>query len=458
MINQEIKKFDVICIGGGSGGIASGVMAARHGQKVAIIEKHELGGTCVNRGCVPKKAMWYAANLAHQLQHDYKGYGFNVKDNGFDWKTIVEKRDLYISNIHKFYDKLLEGQKVTHIDAWGKFIDDKTIETDDGQRLTADHIIIAPGAYPTVPKNIPGAIYGITSDDFFDHLPEQPKKAVVVGAGYIAVELAGVLHSLGTKTTLLVRKEKVLRQFDDMLSDTLMECMAQFGQDVRPHTQITLVDKLANGLLNITLTDGKILKNVDCLIWAIGREPNTHNLGLENTDIHITEKGYIPSDEYQVTNVKGVYSIGDVTGNAQLTPVAIAAGRRLARRLFNGEAGLKANYKNIATVVFSHPAIGTIGLSEKEAIEAYGKDNIKTYNSTFTPLYAAISGFRVPTAVKLIVEGDNEKIVGCHVIGLNADEMMQGFAVAINMGATKKDFDDTVAIHPTSGEELVTLT
>ncbi len=457
-MNQDIQKFDVICIGGGSGGIASGVMAAKLGKKVAIIEKHELGGTCVNRGCVPKKAMWHAANLAHQLQHDYKGYGFDIKDNGFNWSAIVEKRDQYIANIHKFYDKLLDGQKVTHIDAWGKFKDNKTIETDDGQTLTADHIIIAPGAYPSIPKDIPGASYGITSDEFFDHLPTQPKKAVVVGAGYIAVELAGVLHSLGTETTLLVRKEKVLRQFDDMLSDTLMECMEQFKQDVRVNTQITKVQKHQNNLMDITLTNGHLIKDVDCLIWAIGRNPNTHNLGIENTEIQVSDKGYIPSDEFQETNIPGVYSIGDVTGQAQLTPVAIAAGRRLARRLFNNEKDLKANYKNIATVVFSHPAIGTIGLSEKEAIQQFGVGDIKTYNSKFTPLYSAISGFRTPTSIKLIVQGVNEKIVGCHIIGLNADEMMQGFAVAINMGATKKDFDDTVAIHPTSAEELVTLT
>jgi glutathione reductase (NADPH) len=452
---KNIKTYDLICIGGGSGGIAAGVMAAKLGKKVAIIEKHELGGTCVNRGCVPKKAMWYAANLAHQLQHDYAGYGFNISNHQFSWETLVQKRDAYITNIHKYYNKLLSSHNIDHINAWGTFQENKIISLDNGESITANDIIISPGASPSIP-NIPGSEFGITSDDFFDSLPRQPNKVVIVGAGYIAVELAGVLHSLGSATTLLVRKEKVLRQFDDMLSDTLMECMSENKQDVRTYTQITKVTKDSNGLLNITLQDNTKIIDIDCLIWAIGRTPNTYNLGLKNTDIN-TENGFIPSNEYQETNIKNVYSIGDVTGNAQLTPVAIAAGRRLARRLYNNETKLKANYKNIATVVFSHPPIATIGLSENEAINKHTKSEIKVYNSKFTPLYSAISGFRTPTSIKLIVQGDDELIIGCHIIGLSADEMIQGFAVAINMGATKNDFDNTVAIHPTSAEELVTL-
>ena len=450
------KKFDLICIGAGSGGIAAGVMAAKLGKKVAIIEKNELGGTCVNRGCVPKKAMWYAANLAHQLQHDYKGYGFDIKDHTFSWKTIVDKRNNYITNIHKYYDKLLKNNNILHINAWGSFKSDKVISLDNGENITADTIIISPGAYPVIP-NIPGSEYGITSDEFFDDLPNQPKKAVVVGAGYIAVELTGVLHSLGTETSLLIRKKKFLRNFDDSLSDTLMECMLKDKVDIRVETQIKSVIKKPNGLLDIELNNNQKINNVDCLIWAVGRNPNTNNLGIENTTL-ITKNGFVPSNEYQETNIKNIYSIGDVTGNAQLTPVAIAAGRRLARRLYNNETGLKANYLNIATVVFSHPPIATIGLSENEAIKLYTKENIRIYKSNFTPLYSAISGYRTPTSIKLIVQGTNEKIIGCHIIGLNADEMIQGFAVAINMGATKSDFDNTIAIHPTSAEELVTLT
>ncbi len=447
--------FDVISLGGGSGGVASAVQSAKFGKKVAIIEKLQLGGTCVNRGCVPKKAMFYGAMIAEQLKHDVAGYGFDVDIKGFDWATLKKKRATYIGNIHGFYDRLLEKWNITHFNNWGKFTDNKTIVLDDGTTLTADNIFIAPGAYPIVPQKIEGAELGITSDEFFE-LEDTPKKAVIVGGGYIGVEIAGLLNTHDTDTTIIVRREKPLIEFDDTISDTLVECMKMTNMNVMNHTNITKVEKSGNNL-KITTDTGKILEDVDTLIWATGRAPNTHNIGIENTDINITEKGIIPANEYSETNVEGVYSIGDASGVAQLTPVAIKTGRYLARRLFNGETGLKANLKNVPTVIFSHPAIGTDGLSEKEARKEFGDDNVKVYNSRFTNLYCAISGHRMPTVMKLVVTGDNEKIVGCHMIGLNVDEMLQGFAVAINMGATKKDFDDTIAIHPTASEELVTM-
>ena len=449
------NHFDVISLGGGSGGIASAVQAAKFGKKVAIIEKRELGGTCVNRGCVPKKAMWYGANLAEVLKHDVVGYGFDIEVKGFSWTTLKEKRAKYISNIHGFYDKLLDKWNITHFNNWGKFKDNKTIVIDDGTELTADNIFISPGAYPIIPKNIEGAELGITSDEFFE-LDETPRKALIVGGGYIGVEIAGVLNAHGTNTTIMVRRDKPLMDFDNDISDTLVECMAMTNLKLLNHTNITKVEKTGN-TLKISTDTGKVIENIDTLIWATGRAPNTHNLGIENTDINITDKGVIPANEWQETNVKGVYSLGDASGGAQLTPVAIACGRRLARRLFNGETNLKPKLEYIPTVIFSHPAIGTVGLSEKDARKEYGDQNIKVYKSRFTALYCAISGHRIPTVMKLVVIGENEKVVGCHMIGLNVDEMLQGFAVAINMGATKRDFDDTIAIHPTSAEELITL-
>ncbi|MCF6807433.1 glutathione-disulfide reductase [Thiotrichales bacterium 19S9-12] len=453
-MNPE-NHFDLISLGGGSGGLATAIAAARLGKKVAIIEANELGGTCVNVGCVPKKAMWYAASLAEALHYDYAGYGFDIKMNNFSWIKLKSQRDQYINNIHKAYDKTLDNLNITHIQGFGKFIDNHTIVANN-QHYSADHIIIAPGAKPQIPTSIEGHQYGITSDDFFA-LEEQPKKVVVVGGGYIGVEIAQVLHALGSETTLLVRKDRPLRLFDPVISDTLTECMEKTGFDLRVNTQIDTITQGSNKKLTITLNDHSILNEVDALFWCTGRIPNTEGLALDTTEIKVNADGSIPTDEFQNTNISGIYAIGDVTGKAQLTPVAIAAGRRLARRLFNKEDNLKLNYDLIPTVVFSHPPIGTIGLTEQEAIEQYGKDHIKIYQSRFSSLYSAISGFRMPTVVKLIVTGNNEKIIGCHVIGTGADEMLQGFTVAINMGATKKDFDDTIAIHPTSAEELVTL-
>ena len=452
---MQNNHFDVISIGGGSGGIASAVQAAKFGKKVAIIEKYELGGTCVNRGCVPKKAMWYGGMIAEQLKHDVKGYGFKIDYNGFDWSILKQKREKYVSNIHGFYNRLLDKWNITHFNNWGKFKDNKTIELNDGTLLTADNIFISPGGYPIIPNNIPNANLGITSDEFF-LLEEQPKKAVIVGGGYIGVEIAGVLNALGTDTSLIVRREKPLMNFDDTISDTLVECMEMLNTKLINNSNITNIEKFENKL-TITINNEYTIENVDTLIWATGRAPNTHNLGLENTNIDYNKKGVINANEWQETNVKGVFAMGDATDNAQLTPVAIACGRRLARRLFNNEVDLKPNLKNIPTVVFSHPAIGTVGLSEKEAIKKYGENNVKVYKSRFTALYCAISGFRMPTVMKLVTINKEEKVVGCHMIGFNVDEMLQGFAIAINMGATKKDFDDTIAIHPTSSEELVTL-
>ena len=448
------QHFDFLAIGAGSGGIASANRAAKLGKKAAVIEAKHIGGTCVNVGCVPKKAMWYAGQIADAL-HYAADYGFKAPLQNFDWATLVKNREAYIERIHAAYARGFASNDVTVINGFAKFINKNTVEV-NGEQITADHIVIATGGRPSIP-NIDGAEFGIDSDGFFA-LTEQPKSVAVVGAGYIAVELAGVLHALGSEAHLLVRKEKPLRGFDDMLSDTLVEQMAKHGPTLHNHSTPSHIEKHDNGQLTVHLEGGKSVGPVDTLIWAIGREPATDNINLQSTGIELNERGFIPTDKYQNTNVKGIYAVGDNTGRAQLTPVAVAAGRRLCERLFNDKPYECLDYSNIATVVFSHPVIGTVGLSEKEAIAEYGEEQVNVYNSQFTALYQAITeDYRDPTRMKLICIGKEEKIVGIHSIGFGSDELLQGFAVAMKMGATKADFDNTVAIHPTSAEEFVTM-
>ncbi|WP_371193685.1 glutathione-disulfide reductase [Glaciecola sp. SC05] len=447
------NHFDYISIGGGSGGIASANRASRYGKKVAIVEAKAIGGTCVNVGCVPKKAMWFGAQVAEAIHKYAPDYGFDVKVNNFSWQKLVESRDAYIDRIHQSYDRVLGNNNVTLIKGFATFIDNHTIDV-DGTIYTAEHINIAVGGRPIKPP-LPGADLGIDSDGFFD-LPEQPKRVVVVGAGYIAVELAGVLHSLGTETHLLVRREKPLRSFDDMLSDTLVEIMQEDGPTLHPHTQVESIEKQPDGSLHIKLNGGRAL-DADVLIWAIGREPATDKLKLENTDVQLDARGYVIVDEYQNSTAPKVYAVGDNIGNVELTPVAVKAGRLLAERLFNGKTDAKMDYTNIPTVVFSHPAIGTMGLTEKEAIVRYGESNVKVYNSSFAAMYTAVTSHRQATKMKLVCAGSNEQVVGIHGIGFGMDEILQGFGVAMKMGATKADFDNCVAIHPTSGEEFVTM-
>ena len=452
------QHFDYLAIGAGSGGIASANRAAKLGKKAAVIEAKALGGTCGNVGCVPKKAMWYAGQISDALKYA-QDYGFReFLTNGikkFDWAKLIANREAYIERIHGAYQRGFDANKVTVINGFATFVDKNTVEV-NGELYTADHITIATGGRPSIPT-IEGAEHGIDSDGFFA-LTEQPETVAVIGAGYIAVELAGVFYALGSKTHLLVRNEKPLRAFDDMLSNTLVEQMAKHGPTLHNHSTPERIEKLSDGRLVVHLTNGKALEPVDTLVWAIGREPATDNINLASAGVALDERGFITTDKYQNTNVKGIYAVGDNTGRAQLTPVAVAAGRRLCERLFNNKPDEHLDYSGIATVVFSHPVIGTVGLTEKEAVEQYGEDNITVYNSQFTALYQAITeDYRDPTRMKLICAGKEEKVVGLHSIGFGSDELLQGFAVAMKMGATKQDFDNTIAIHPTSAEEFVTL-
>ncbi|HEY9396846.1 MAG TPA: glutathione-disulfide reductase, partial [Burkholderiales bacterium] len=425
--------------------------AARYGKRCALVEVGRLGGTCVNVGCVPKKIMWNGAALRHAL-NDAADYGYAVDKPAFNWPTIQQSRDAYVARLNDRYGVYLGDNGVTIYRGRAGFVDAHTIEV-DGQRLSADHIVIATGGQPTIP-DVPGAELGITSDGFFE-LKTQPRRVAVVGAGYIAVELAGMLAALGTEVSLIIRRDAVLRIFDRMLQEGAMEALKAEGINIITNAQVASLVR-RNDSIEVTLKDGTKHAGFDEVIWAIGREPNTEGLRLEKAGVHPNEQGFIPTDAFQNTNVAGVYAIGDVTGRAPLTPVAIAAGRRLADRLFNGQAERKLDYDIVPTVVFTHPPIGTVGITEDEARAQYG-DAVKVYQTRFTPMYYAFTKHKSMTAMKLVCVGPEEKIVGLHVIGQGADEMLQGFAVAVQMGATKADFDDTIAIHPTSAEEFVTM-
>lgn len=447
------KHYDYIAIGGGSGGIASVNRAASYGKKCAIIEAKQLGGTCVNVGCVPKKVMWYAAQLSEAIHRYAPDYGFDIQVNKFDWKKMIASRTAYIDRIHAAYDKTLTTNHVDVIYGSARFVDKHTIEV-NGQYYNADHILIAVGGKPCIP-NIPGHHYGITSDGFFE-LADLPKRAAIVGAGYIACEIAGVLHALGTETHQFVRKEHPLRLFDPMIIDTYVEISRTEGHHLHNFSVPKFVEKTPHGSYLLHLENGEKYE-VDCLIWAIGRKPATDNLNLSAAGVDVNQWGFIEVDDYQNTTVPHIYSVGDDTEAPALTPVAVAAGRRLAERLFNNKPHECMDFTNIPTVVFTHPPIGTVGLTEPEAIRVYGQDNITVYHSTFTSMYTAVTTHRQPCRMKLVCEGKHQKIIGIHGIGYGMDEILQGFAVALKMGATKKDFDNTVAIHPTASEEFVTM-
>ena len=450
---NPMKHYDYLAIGGGSGGIASINRAASYGKKCAIIEGKHLGGTCVNVGCVPKKVMWYGANIAEALHKYAPDYGFDVDVKGFDFAKLVASRTAYIERIHTSYNNVLAKNNVDVITGYARFIDAHTVEV-NGERITADHIVIAVGGKPARP-DIKGAEYGIDSDGVFE-LDALPKRVAVIGAGYIAVELAGVFASLGSDTHLLVRGERPLRQFDGDIVQVLTDVMATDGLNLHTSATPQEIIKNADGSLTIILADARTV-DVDTLIWAVGRTPATDNLGLDNAGVATDKQGKIITDKFQNTNVAGIYAVGDVmAGGIDLTPVAVAAGRRLSERLFNNKPNEHLDYNLVPTVVFSHPPIGTVGLSEKDAKEQYG-DDVKVYTSNFTPMYSAVTSHRQACRMKLVCVGDDEKVVGLHGIGFGVDEMIQGFAVAIKMGATKADFDNTVAIHPTGSEEFVTM-
>ncbi|MBO0462702.1 MULTISPECIES: glutathione-disulfide reductase [unclassified Enterococcus] len=447
-----MKTYDYIVIGGGSGGIASANRAGMHGAKVLLIEGNELGGTCVNVGCVPKKVMWQASTILETIERDASSYGIQADVKQVDFKELVEKREKYIDFLHGAYQRGLDSNHVEAIKGYARFVDSQTVEV-NGKSYQADHILIATGGKPSK-MTIPGGEYAIDSNGFFA-LTELPKRTIVLGAGYIAAELSGVLNGLGSEVMWAYRKERPLRTFDKMLSDNLIEMYQDAG--IHTYANFTAREITKNeDVYTVTFENGETL-TADCVLFAGGRVPNTDTLGIEKTNVELDEKGFIKVDKFQNTTDAHIYAIGDVIGKIDLTPVAIAAGRRLSERLFNGKENSYLDYDLIPTVVFTHPPIATIGLTEEQALTTYGEGQLKIYRSRFTPMYFALNDYRQKCEMKLICVGEEEKIVGLHAIGVGVDEMLQGFAVAVKMGATKADFDNTVAIHPTGAEEFVTM-
>lgn len=445
------QVFDLIVLGGGSGGLAAAERAAQLGKRVLLVEPHALGGTCVNLGCVPKKLMWYGAQVAESLRNA-AGFGFDVEVKGFSWKTLVDARRAQVNGIGDWWAGYAVEQGIKLVKGYGRLVDNNTIEV-DGKQYSAPHIVLSTGGRPSVPP-VPGAELGITSDGFFA-LDEQPKRVAILGGGYIGVEIAGLMRSFGSEVTVADIAPRVLMPFDLMLSETLSQHMRHEGIELRMPFRSTRLRKADEGIV-IDGAEEEGLGPFDCVIWAAGRKPNTDDIGLDAVGVEVQTNGFVPTDEYQNTNVPGIYAIGDMTGRLALTPVAVAAGRRLMMRLFADQPQAKLDYSNVPSVVFSHPPIGSVGMSEAQAREQFGAD-VTIYQTDFTPMKYAMTAHKAPTAMKLVCAGADEKVVGLHIIGDGADEMLQGFAVAVKAGLTKVDFDNTVAIHPTSSEELVTL-
>lgn len=454
-----ISKVDYLVIGGGSGGVATARRAAQYGAKVAIIEGDRLGGTCVNRGCVPKKVMWNAADVRTRLSHAPE-YGTPIGEiPEFDWAGFKAKRDAYVERLNGIYERNLAKEDVKYVKGWANFVDGDAhtvkVSLPDGNSETiyGEHVVIATGGRPHTGLDVPGKELGIDSDGFF-LLEKQPKSVAIVGAGYIGVELAGVLHALGSESHIFLRGDKLLRQFDSVIGDTVTELYEKEGVHVHKGELPTKVEKTDKGLL-ITYSGGKDIV-VDTLIWAIGREPFFYTLNVDSAGIKRDPKGKIVVDEFQNTNLPKVYSLGDVAEAIELTPAAIAAGRKLGDRLFGGKPNSKQDYENIPSAVFSHPEAASTGITEDKAREIYG-DSVKIYQSRFINMYWSPLTKKSPSVYKVVCAGPSEKVVGVHIVGENASEIMQGFGVAVKMGATKEDLDSCVAIHPTAAEELVTL-
>ncbi|MDO4432784.1 MAG: glutathione-disulfide reductase [Aerococcaceae bacterium] len=447
-----MREFDLVVLGGGSGGIATANRAASYGAKVAVIEAKDLGGTCVNLGCVPKKITWYAARVSEAIHHYGKGYGFTAENVTFDYETFLKARDGYIERSRTSYTNVFAKNNVEVIQGYGKFISNHEIEV-NGEVIRGNYFMIATGGFPAKPQ-VSGIELTDTSDDFFAWT-ELPQSVAVVGAGYIAVELAGVLHALGVETHLVVRQDRPLRKFDEMVTDGLLEAIERSGMHLHTYTDFDAY--VQNGSQIDCYQNGELKLTVDKVVVAIGRDVQTSTIGLENTDVQLNKNGTIQVNDAHQTAVPHIYAVGDVIGKVDLTPVAIKAGRQVAEYLFNGAPTSAIDYTCIPTVVFSHPAIGTIGLTEKEAIAQYGAENIKVYQSKFFAMYASAAWHREPCYFKLVCLGEEERVIGLHGIGEGVDEMIQGFGVAMKMGATKQQFDAVVAIHPTGSEEFVTM-
>lgn len=441
--------FDLFVIGAGSGGVRAARFAAGYGARVAVAESRYLGGTCVNVGCVPKKLLVYGAHYAEDFEQA-RGYGWSA-GTSFDWATLIANKDREIQRLNGIYRKLLVDSGVTLLEGHARLCDAHSVEV-DGQRFSAEHILIATGGWPAVP-DIPGREHAITSNEAF-YLPERPNRVLVVGGGYIAVEFASIFHGVGARTSLLYRGDLFLRGFDGAIRAHLRDELAKKGLDLQFNADIARIDKQADGSLLATLNDGRTLE-ADCIFYATGRRPMLDGLGLESAGVELDARGYIGVDDLYRTSVPSILAIGDVIGRVQLTPVALAEGMAVARRLFKPEEYRPVDYRLIPTAVFSLPNIGTVGLTEEQA-RAEGH-RVKVFESRFRPMKLTMTDSQERSLMKLVVDADSDRVLGCHMIGPDAGEILQGLAVALKAGATKQVFDETLGIHPTAAEEFVTM-
>ncbi|HZX76706.1 glutathione-disulfide reductase [Lysobacter sp.] len=452
MSTPTTTEYDLIVIGGGSGGLAGAFRAAEHGARVALLEPNLLGGTCVNVGCVPKKAMWLAAEVAGKLAMA-PTLGFDVRPGALDWPEFIVHRERYIANIHASYRKRLDAAGIVVMPSHAHFIDSCTVGCGNGTQLRAPRILIATGGHPVRPP-IPGAELGAVSDDFFQWRAAPPRVAIV-GAGYIAVEMAGLLQALGSRVELFVRGSRLLKGFDHELAEQLAEDYRQAGIHLHCDYDVAAVEKDDAGI-RVRSRKGEISEPFDALLFATGRAPNSERLQLDRVGIATDVGGHVAVDERHATNVEGIYAVGDITPNPPLTPVAIAAARRLMDRLFGGASALLYP-RNIPTVVFSHPPIGQVGLTEVEAREVHGDAAVQVYRAGFRPMLHALADSPQRSLFKLVCVGEDRRVIGIHLLGEAVDEILQGFAVALKRGITLDDLRDTVAIHPTSAEEVVLM-
>ncbi|PAA27430.1 glutathione-disulfide reductase [Pseudomonas fragi] len=443
-------EFDLFVIGAGSGGVRAARFAAGFGAKVAVAESRYLGGTCVNVGCVPKKLLVYGAHFAEDFEQA-SGFGWSLGEADFDWATLIANKDREINRLNGIYRNLLVNSGVSLIEGHAKITGPHEVEI-NGQRHTANHILIATGGWPQIP-DIPGHEHAISSNEAF-FLKELPKRVLVVGGGYIAVEFAGIFHGLGAKTSLLYRGDMFLRGFDGAVRKHLHEELVKRGMDVQFNADIERIDKQADGSLKATLKDGRELIT-DCVFYATGRRPMLDNLGLENTAVKLDKRGFVEVDDLYQSAEPSILAIGDVIGRVQLTPVALAEGMAVARRLFKPEQYRPVDYRMIPTAVFSLPNIGTVGLSEEQAVEAGHK--VQIFESSFRPMKLTLTECQERTLMKLVVDADTDKVLGCHMVGPEAGEIVQGLAIALKAGATKQHFDETIGVHPTAAEEFVTM-
>lgn len=442
--------FDLYVIGAGSGGVRAARFAAGFGAKVAVAESRYLGGTCVNVGCVPKKLLVYGAHFAEDFEQA-SGFGWSLGEANFDWQTLIANKDREINRLNGIYRNLLVNSGVTLHEGHARLVDAHQVEI-NGERFTAKHILIATGGWPQIP-DIPGREHAIGSNEAF-FLKELPKRVLVVGGGYIAVEFAGIFHGLGAHTSLLYRGDLFLRGFDGSVRKHLQEELTKRGLDLQFNADIERIDKQADGSLKATLKDGRVLE-ADCVFYATGRRPMLDNLGLENTGVKLDERGFVAVDDLYQTAEPSILAIGDVIGRVQLTPVALAEGMAVARRLFKPEQYRPVDYANIATAVFSLPNIGTVGLTEEEARK--NGHNVQIFESRFRPMKLTLTDCQEKTLMKLVVDADTDKVLGCHMVGPDAGEIVQGLAIALKAGATKQHFDETIGVHPTAAEEFVTM-